>query len=146
MLNVNQYGFHLLHLLITEIKASIRFKSVIEKAFFSGYHLHSEEIWCGLVLRLKCSKPGLITTPKPSVQVMAQYYRDPWLSCEKRGPWDEMERKEFSADGQCSGRDFSDWIPLLLLQILVKWNVDLKWNSLLGVSSANPWKLENIHF
>lgn len=39
---------------------------------------------------------------------------------------------------QCSGKDFSDWIHLLLLQILVEWNVDLKWSYLLGVSSTNP--------
>lgn len=31
-------------LLITEIKASTRFNSVIQKAFHSGYHLHPGEI------------------------------------------------------------------------------------------------------
>lgn len=36
-------------LLITEIKASTRFNSVIEKAFYSGYHQYPGEIsvWAG---------------------------------------------------------------------------------------------------
>lgn len=49
--------------------------------------------------------------------------------------------KQFSADSQfpeCTGRGYSDWIPLLLLQIPVDWSIDLKWNFLLGAFSANP--------
>lgn len=42
-------------LLITEIKASTRFNSVIEKAFYSGYHQHPGEIlvWAGSTAEMK---------------------------------------------------------------------------------------------
>lgn len=47
-------------LLIIEIKASTRFNCVIEKAFYSGSHLHPGEIQCALVPRLKCSQFGYL--------------------------------------------------------------------------------------
>ena len=128
MPNVNQCSFHLLRLLMTEIKAT-RFKSVTEKAFYSDYHLHPGEIWIQVGWFQGWNVVSLGTC---SVQVMARYYSNPWPFWEKRGLWNEMEGKEFSTDGQfpeCSGRDSRDWIPFLLLHILVEWNVDLNWNS-----------------
>lgn len=42
-------------LLINEIKASTRFNSMIEKAFYSGYHQHPGEmlVWAGSTAEMK---------------------------------------------------------------------------------------------
>lgn len=75
-------------LLITEINASTRLKSVIEKAFCFGYHLHPEEIWCGLAPRLKCSQPGCLFCA--SYGPVFQGSQIPGVLFVRKEPWDEM--------------------------------------------------------
>lgn len=123
-------------LLITEIKAT-RFKSVVEKAFYSGYHLWPGEIGCGLVPRLNAVWPL-------ALQVTSQYCRDLWSFLWDKNLEIRLGGKEFSADSQLaesSRRGYVDSVPLVL-RILVDKSIDLQTN-LLGTTSANLWKLGN---
>lgn len=96
---------------------------MIEKAFYSGFRLHPGEIgyvlvprlvsvWVSALCKLKHSSPGI-----------------PDLFVEKKERENLEEKwggKEFSAGSQfpeCSRRGYIDWIPLLLLQILVDWSL-----------------------
>ena len=80
-------------LLITEIKAYLRFISVIEKAFYFGYHLHPGENRCGLVPRLKCSQSGYLLCA--SYNSIPQI---PDLSLRKENLEVRWGRKEFTAE------------------------------------------------